>query len=593
MKDSMLSLDIYAWLKENKEKIEDAFIKKIYQIGEREFLFKIYKGGNLPLYINLDGFVFFKDFETPQTPSMFAMYLRKRFVNRKILSVKQVNFDRIIAIKTDEYELVIELFGGGNIIVVKDGIIEKAYREREWRYRSTIHGEIYEPPPSRYNPLVNRDKICEIIKQEKKGIVRVLALSYNLGRYAEEICHRAEVDKNKKEISEEECKRIKVAMESIFNFDGCYLYEDFFSPVELKHRNDLKEKGDNFNECLAKYFSRITGGKEENIKYLHILEEQKRKIEEFQNEERRLRRIGDIIYSHFQEIENLINLAKEGKVDYDKKRKKIKVRLEEEEFELDVNKSVGENASEFYNHAKKMKEKTMGAMKAIKEIEKKMKSEEKKGEKKKRKTRAKFWFEKYRWFISSEDILVIAGRDAKTNEEVVKKHLGDKDLYMHADIHGAPSVVIKSEGKEIGEKTLEEAAQFAVSMSKAWNAGLGNLSAYWVYPSQVSKMGESGEYVPRGAWVVHGKRNYVHKIPLKLAVGKIEYQKTNLVMCGPVSAVKSKTNGYVIIVPRDMKKEVFAKKIAKIFDEDIDMLLKILPPGKIGVEEAKGVKIDQ
>lgn len=589
MKDSMLSLDIHAWLKENEERLEGAFIKKIYQIGEKEFLFKIYKGATSSLYVNLDGFIFFKDFEAPQTPSMFAMYLRKRFVNKRILSVEQVNFDRIISITTGDYELMIELFGGGNIIVIKDGVVEKAYHEREWRYRSIMHGEVYEPPPFKYNPIVSRDKICKI--KEKKSIVRILALDFNLGRYAEEVCFRAGVDKNKKELSEEECERIKEAMEEIFKFNGCYLYKDFFSPVELKHRGEFIEKSENFNDCIARYFSTITKGEKENIKYLRILEEQKRMTEEFQDEEKRLRRIGNIIYAHFQEIENMLNLARQGKIDYDRKRKKIKVRFEDEEFELNVGKSVGENASDFYNRAKKMKEKAMGAKRAIREIEEKMKKEGKKEEKKRKKSRAKFWFEKYRWFISSEDILVIAGRDAKTNEEVVKKHLGDKDLYMHADIHGAPSVVIKSEGKEIGENTLKEAAQFAVSMSKAWNAGLGNLSAYWVYPSQVSKMGESGEYVPRGAWVIHGKRNYIHKIPLRLAVGEIENKKIKLVMCGPVDAVKSKTDRYVIIVPGDKKKELFAKKIAAIFGEDVDALLKILPPGKIEVEEVKGFQL--
>ena len=277
-------------------------------------------------------------------------------------------------------------------------------------------------------------------------------------------------------------------------------------------------------------------------------------------------------------------------MDYDRRRKILKVRLNGENIELDVNKSVGENASSYYEKAKKMREKVKGAMEAIKKSERELEERKKKRKRKEKKKvrRRRFWFEKYRWFITSEDIVVIAGRDAKTNEEVVKKHLGNGDLYMHADIHGAPSVVIKAEGREVGEESLFEAAQFAVSMSKAWNAGFGNLSAYWVYPSQVSKMGESGEYVARGSWVVHGKRNYIHHVPLKLGIGEIEYQGTRLVMCGAVNSILSRCDRYIIIEPGDIKKNDFAKEIAGIFNIPVEEALKILPPGSVRISEKRG-----
>jgi len=316
-------------------------------------------------------------------------------------------------------------------------------------------------------------------------------------------------------------------------------------------------------------------------------------MEKFRIEEEENKRRGDAIYAHFQEVADYLERAKRGEVEYDRGRKIIRVKLDGLDVELDINKSVGDNASEYYERAKKMREKIKGAEEALKKAEEDLKSAKKRGEKRRRevrKNRRRFWFEKYRWFLSSENILVIAGRDAKTNEEVVKKHLGDKDLYMHADIHGAPSVVIKSEGKEIGERTLYEAAQFAVSMSKAWNAGFGNLSAYWVYPSQVSKMGESGEYVARGAWVVHGKRNYIHKVPLRLAVGEIEYMGVKMVMCGPVSAVESKSEKYIVITPGDKKKEEIAKLVSREFSISQEEALRILPPGKSSIVESRGIK---
>src|SRR5205807_2176696 len=101
------------------------------------------------------------------------------------------------------------------------------------------------------------------------------------------------------------------------------------------------------------------------------------------------------------------------------------------------------------------------------------------------------WFEAYRWTLSSDGNLILGGRDARTNDQLVKKHLKEGDRYAHADIHGAPSTVIK-DGARAPETTLREACEFALAYSKAWSAGLASGSAYWVLPEQVSKQSESG-----------------------------------------------------------------------------------------------------
>ncbi len=593
MKDSMLSLDIYAWLQENREFIEGGFFKKIYQIGEREFLFKIYKGETKPLYVNLRGWLFFEDRETPLEPSMFVMFLRKRFSGKKIVKFYQLNFDRIVIFEVqDGYSLIIELFGDGNIIVTKDWIIERAYKEREWRHRRIMKGEDYVPPPQSLHPLKDREKVCDEINSSQYDIVRTLARRFNLGKYAEEVCIRAGVNKNAKNVGEE-CEKLKEAIEELFEFSGGYIYPGFFSPLELKMFDEPEEKFDSFNEALRNYIKRESKGESpEVLKVKRRIEEIEKSIENFEQEAEKSKKIGDLIYGHFNEIKDILDKVRRGELDYDRKGKILEIELDGERIKLYVEKSVGENAGLYYDIAKKMREKVKGAKEALEKAKEELKKVKKKEEKKKkeiRKNRRRFWFEKYRWFISSEGILVIAGRDAKTNEEVVKKHLGSGDLYMHADIHGAPSVVIKSEGKEIGDKTLHEAAQFAVSMSKAWNAGFGNLSAYWVYPSQVSKMGESGEYVAKGAWVVHGKRNYIHKVQLQLGVGEIEYQKVKMVMCAPPDSIRVRTSKYILIEPGEIKKDEFAKEISKIYGISVEEALKILPPGRIRVVERRGV----
>jgi predicted ribosome quality control (RQC) complex YloA/Tae2 family protein len=83
------------------------------------------------------------------------------------------------------------------------------------------------------------------------------------------------------------------------------------------------------------------------------------------------------------------------------------------------------------------------------------------------KARKQYWFEKFYWFISSENYLVIGGRDQQQNEIVVKKYLKQGDIYVHADLNGASSVVIKNpSGKEVSPKTLNEGKMNVTFFSK-------------------------------------------------------------------------------------------------------------------------------
>ncbi|XP_047133052.1 ribosome quality control complex subunit NEMF isoform X1 [Hydra vulgaris] len=125
------------------------------------------------------------------------------------------------------------------------------------------------------------------------------------------------------------------------------------------------------------------------------------------------------------------------------------------------------------------------------------------------KTRKTFWFEKFYWFISSENYLVIGGRDQQQNEILVKRYLKAGDLYVHADLHGASSVIIKnSTGLDVPPKTLNEAGTMAICYSAAWEARVIT-SAWWVYHNQVSKTAPSGEYLTTGSFMIRGKKNFL------------------------------------------------------------------------------------
>ncbi|KAK3029604.1 hypothetical protein RJ639_037921 [Escallonia herrerae] len=130
------------------------------------------------------------------------------------------------------------------------------------------------------------------------------------------------------------------------------------------------------------------------------------------------------------------------------------------------------------------------------------------------------WFEKFNWFISSENYLVISGRDAQQNEMIVKRYMSKGDLYVHAELHGASSTVIKNHNPEhpVPPLTLNQAGSFTVCHSQAWNSKIVT-SAWWVYPHQVSKTAPTGEYLTVGSFMIRGKKNFLPPHPLIMGFG--------------------------------------------------------------------------
>eukprot|EP00090_Calanus_glacialis_P025473 TRINITY_DN3980_c0_g1_i1.p1 TRINITY_DN3980_c0_g1~~TRINITY_DN3980_c0_g1_i1.p1 ORF type:complete len:997 (-),score=375.72 TRINITY_DN3980_c0_g1_i1:115-3105(-) len=135
------------------------------------------------------------------------------------------------------------------------------------------------------------------------------------------------------------------------------------------------------------------------------------------------------------------------------------------------------------------------------------------------KARKVYWFEKFFWFISSENILVIGGKDAQQNELLVKRYMKPNDVYVHADLHGASTVVVKNPTSgPVPPKTLNEAGQFAVCFSAAWDSKVLT-AAYWVTPDQVSKTAPSGEYLTVGSFMIRGKKNFLPPSHLTMGFG--------------------------------------------------------------------------
>jgi predicted ribosome quality control (RQC) complex YloA/Tae2 family protein len=257
-------------------------------------------------------------------------------------------------------------------------------------------------------------------------------------------------------------------------------------------------------------------------------------------------------------------------------------------IKIDLRKSVAANAEEYYEAAKKAKEKLVGVKKALADTEKKIKDLEEKQAVEVEKYQApvakkkveKKWFEKFHFFISSDGFLVVGGKDATTNEILIKKYTEDSDLVFHADLHGAPFFVIKNpEKKEISEKTIKETAEAGAAYSSGWKHGVGSVDIYHILPEQVSKTAPSGEYVAKGGFMISGKKNYHRGVRLEMAIGVVLGDELEIVS-GPTSSVESKTPYLIKVAPGEKKsgelaKEIRAKLIGKAKKEDADKMKKI------------------
>lgn len=631
MKKEMSSFDVRSIVTEMAS-LEGAHMDKIYHWGAGNVLFRLNVQGEGKKEL------FFKDKtwlycptvkpETPTLPTSFASFLRKYIDNARVGNVRQIGFDRIVEMelsKSDgDYRLIFEMFGGGNVLLVKDGIILNCLIQKTWKDRKTRPGEPYLMPKTRFDPTESSEEdFLNSFRSSDSDCVRTLATSVNLGgQYAEEVCKRVDIDKSTpvSQVSDETVAAMYAAMKDIVNHvvadpeptafikDG--QIQDL-APIDMLSHSDLEKKHyDSMSQLIDAFLSQIAEEKEEAYvdprveKLNKRIAKQEETLEEYREQCEVYRRKAESLYTEYAKVSELLSvlLDQSSKLTWDKLREgAVKIpfvtsidparntvtgTFAGETVTLDYTKNLDANASDLYQKGKAVGEKAKNAETALEESRAELAKLQKGIDKLKAEMAGKtqptkqFWFERYKWFITSGGRLVIAGRDAHTNDNVVKKHLKDGDLYAHADVHGAPSVIIK-DGAKASDQELREACLFALAQSKSWIAALAEGTAFWAYPDQVSKTPNPGEFVPRGAFIIRGKRNYEHHLPLELAVGEIYYQNARKVMCGPVSCFAN-SDRYLVIKP-GKKTGRQSSEMAKRFDVPEEEISRIIPPGDLEV----------
>ncbi len=640
MKLSMSSFDIMVCVRELKNAI-GLRVENVYELDGSVILrLRSREEGRRDLVIvpgrrvNLTTRVY----KAPKQPSSFAMLLRKHLENAEVLEISQPGFERIVEIKfsgTEERVLIAEVFGEGNIVLCdsKKKIIQP-YKVAVWRHRALKSGEHYLYPPARGADITRLDAVGFKQSLEKApDLVRGLVVNLGLGGpLAEEICARVSVGRERKpsELSEEELDSIFKSVQGLLSQEPapCIVFEDGkpvdVVPFEFKTNlgKEAKRFG-SFNEALDEYFSTVavmTVGEKQRRSFEGRMEkllkrqtEQQEQFASLYTKSAEAKRKADLIAIHHVKIDEMrrmleglkktkgwkgaaeeIERAKSSGEGWaaairslDLKEGKAEIELAGQLADIDLRVSGYDNATRFYKEYKNLSEKSAGARESLEQTGRELEllkagapEAEVRPPPKRRKAR---WFERHRWFLSSDGMLVIGGRDASGNVEIVEKHMEPGDRYLHAEIVGAPHVVVKSAGKEVSQATIEEAAEFAAFNSRAWREGLGSLDVYWAMPEQVSAQAPSGTYLGKGSYVIQGKRNLL-KVPVRAAIGVMAMDGEEVVVCGPKSAVEKHSKTFVEVHPGSEKKSDLAHTIqakfkSKGINVTVDEIERALPPG--------------
>jgi len=582
---SLTSLDIYKLLEELNY-INGGFIRNV-KSRRNEFYFLIYKGKEYWLKIVPGSYFCIVD-EKPEDNIDFGFtQLVKNALKGKKFSIGMHNSDRILEIKTENNKLIIEMFSKGNVILLKDEKIERALFQRKFESREISSGNEYSYPPGNkksFNDMYGG--FYSILKMsDKESIVKSLAMDFSMGGYyAEEICFRAKVDKSKKpsELTMGELKMLREKFLEIMNEKKPNIIDNkILSTIELKHIEGQKEYFSSINSAVTNFFVKTSEIELKNPVKIELNKAQER-LKEYEGD-------IDFINSNYERIENAISTLKSSDKSINEREKELDklgfiingkniIPKERQRINIDITLGLNYNLSNLYQKAKRLKNIDTEAIKektkTIKRI--KIKAEDS-------------WYAKFRYFFTSSNKLVVIGRDENQNESLIEKHTEKDDIIGHADVFGSPFGVIKTNGKGIERKGLEETASMIASYSSAWRTGVSNLDVYFVKPEQVTKTPPSGESLKKGAFYIEGKRDYVKNAVMGIYISvEIEGEIAKLAV-----TPYEPNSSFFQIKPGNKKRDEIIRKINRALSQKYgieinkDYIDRLIPQGKSSLEKIK------
>ena len=546
--------------------------------------------GTVRLLVDLSGWAYLtkESISTESNQGVFVQKVRKLIKKSRIESIEQINGDRILSIsfvrKEEHITLIFEMFHKGNIVLCSDNKIISVMRKQKFRHRSLESGLEYQSPPS-IDPLtVNLDVFGRKLSMSQRALGAALTIDCNVGGdISTLICNNLKIDRETS-VSDVSAKEVYDELKRILNDviePTIFLDADGknFTVSMFDLGMDSNETFLSLDEAVESFVSNIVVVKKEVKSSDEVrVDYQNKAIEKYNLRSKEYSEKGNIIFSNLNEIQNMI--------DYENDEDEVVIKMNNTDILINKNKSLEANASSYFDKSKEMVRKAERTREVIaskpiskpkKEIIKNKNIE---------------WFERFRWFITTDGEISVAGKDARSNEQVVKKYLKNNDRYAHADIHGAPSVVVKNvNGIPPSEHSMLEACNFSLSYSKAWGARVSGGNSFWVENDKVSKTPNTGEFLAKGAFVIRGKRNWYRNLELNIAIGLITYEGNLKFMGGPISSLEKHSDKYVIFRPGFTERKLVIRKLSEAFSAESTDIEKLLPSGGFDLVKVKGIEL--
>ena len=621
--------DVSLLVAEIAPRIAGCRIRNVYQVAEESFVVALRSvAEKLELHITPGHCVFLttRESEKPLKPSRLATAFRSAVRGAKVEELTQVSGERLLEIKMRKGDLlltlVVELLPRGSMLVLgPEGEVITATRYRRMRDRAILPKTRYTPPPLRKSMVLegNFHEFVSDRRGNRRAIASVLASDGGMGgRYAEEMLHIAQVDPKKKasSLTNQEEDQLQSSLISLrqnlrspqpvlatspkgealplpYAFTSLRLRGYSFVPTESFNEAVARAKALNNGVLASSRREREMMAKAKQAE--RAVAEKGKAISEVAEKAASLRREAETMLSNAHLLEQIVETVRRRKdsglgweeswsgaampsgvklVGFRPEKRAVTLELRGVRMELAPSRSVASQASSKYEEAKKLER----AERRIQDGLEKSRAEllrlkvsvtphETPAIKSVKREKRRGWHERFRWFRASTGELVVGGRDEQNNEALVSHHADKNDMVFHAEIRGAPIVVVKSSGNPSPE-ALRQAAQFAASYSRGWREGLGSMSVYHVKPDQISKSAPTGEYLPKGSFHIQGKRNYV-KTELRMAIGLSRKGQHVEMVSGPPEAVAHITPRYMELTPGNTPAKRLAERtIALLLGEE-------------------------
>lgn len=307
-------------------------ISKIQAIGENKFKLKLStKKGSQELLL-LPNVFFLTSFRIPSSPEHqnFVLFLRKHLQGKRIISVSQKNWDRIIELEFEETKMILELFASGNIILIgKDRKIMACLHNEEWKDRKIRRNQEYKFPSAKPVPSeISFKEFNGFLKKTDKKIVPALLEIFNIfPALAEEAVFSSGITKNTSpsDLAEKKASTLHKNLKGFFS-------KKKPSPVIVKAKKEdillpfsfaFWKKENKFDEStvsglsqeLDSFFaSKITSREKKTIetaknkqlqKLFSSLEQQKKALERFESQITENKNSGEWIFINYKELQEI------------------------------------------------------------------------------------------------------------------------------------------------------------------------------------------------------------------------------------------------------------------------------------------------